>query len=232
MSKLNIETSVISHNFQFWGSRCLLRQRFQSMVPCCVWRWCKKTANLSCRGSETPSLGAPKSSLCVPRPLGVLLVGSGDPASWMGTKQQNHPFFHAETCGCRSRLSPQPLSHRDTPRWLKMQQLQDLLGGFNAKEHKLWILRPARRIFFFKASFLGAVGTVSCEEGGFHPSSAVRLWVEDKWAQLGWVSCAGAGWEMRDYTGKKAMDLSSTGHSTGTSGLLKADRWERRCCRV
>lgn len=137
-------------------------------------------------------------------PFTCCLVWSGDPTSWMGTKQQNYPFFHAETRGFWSHLRPQLLSHRDTPWWLKMQQLQDLLGGFSAKEHKLWILHPVRQIFFFKASFLGAVSVVSYEKTGFHPSSAVCLWVGDKWAQLGWVTWAGVGREMRDYMGKKS----------------------------
>ena len=86
---------------------------------------------------------------CVsPGPLACCLVGSGDPTPWMGTKRQNHPFLHAETHGFRSHLWPRLLSHRNTPWWLKMQQLQDLLGGFGAKERKLWILHPVRQIFF------------------------------------------------------------------------------------
>lgn len=93
ISKLNTETSVISHNFYFWGSWYIFTQAFQSMIPCCVCRWCKKTTNLiSCR-SLSPSFGAQKLSLGVPGPLHMLLGVVWGPHNLDGDKAAKLPLL-------------------------------------------------------------------------------------------------------------------------------------------
>lgn len=73
MSKLDIESSVLSNDFKFRRSRYVLRHRFQWMMPCCGCGRGKKTTDLVSHRGKNTSLRALISSLGVPRPLGVLL---------------------------------------------------------------------------------------------------------------------------------------------------------------